>query len=171
MKKFFAAVAVLLLLTGCGSSAPEPEAELSEEPPVVEEMIPEAPVEQEEPVLPEETPAVSHEAQVLEGLVGDAVAYCYKYPEITDLPGAEAINEFYAELAENMVAYAQNKVFSTAADKYTVADVTGQYALAEDADTVAITYTVTVLYGDDTADQFDRTDVFDRVTGETVTHP
>lgn len=154
MKKLLLILLALLCLTACSKEqtpveTPEIETPVIEGP---EEVIPDEP-EQE---------TVAHTPKTLEGLVEDAVGYVYTYPEV-ELP---AVNDFYTELMGSLVDYAKQDVYKKAMERHTVADVTGDYRVTSGGKTFAVTYTVTVKYGDGETEHFDRMDIFDRESGK-----
>lgn len=158
MKKIMAALAALLLLTACGADktpaepAPVPETPVVEEQPV--EIVPE--------ILPEAPEAFVYTTKTMEGLVEDTVAYIYEYPEFDH---AE-INRFYTDLMASLVDYARQNVYTAAVERHTIADVTGSFTMLQAEETVTVTYTVAVEFADGESESFDRTDTFDRTSGQ-----
>ena len=181
MKKWMLILLALLLLTGCGAKKTETQ-EPVEKSPVQETQTPETP---EETTKPEavEIPVtingedksytemnldVAYETRTEDGLVEDTVGYVLEYPVFSGIDGAETINQYYQELMEYLTDYAASTVYSEAAERHTVADVTGSFeiAAADEGLQLGVTYKVAVKFADsDQEESFDRTDVFQPDTG------
>ncbi len=159
MKKIMAALAALMLLTACGAEKTPAEPAVVPETPVVEEPVTVTPE-----VVPEETDELQYTTQRLEGLVEDTVAYIYDYPQF-DQP---EINQFYTDLMTSLEEYAKGTVYTTAIERHTIADVSGSFDLTQTDETFTVTYTVAVEFGDGETESFDRTDTFDRISGQRI---
>lgn len=157
MKKIMAALAALMLLTACSAEKTPVEQPVQPQNPVVKEPVTVTPE-----AVPEEPDELQYTTQRLEGLVEDTVAYIYDYPQF-DQP---EINQFYTDLMTTLEEYAKSTVYTTAIDRHTIADVTGSFDVIQPENTVCVTYTVTVEFGDGETESFDRTDTFDLVTGQ-----
>lgn len=181
MKKWIAALLAILTLTGCQAAAPAPQ-EVPEEghtqasvpaveqEPAEEEKTVEIPVEIVEPEknYTEMNLDVDYETRTVEGLVEDTVGYIYTYPVFSGIDGAEAINTYYAQLMEYLENYARETVYAQAAERHTIADVSGTFEIvaADEGLQLGVQYTVSVSFGDEEApSSFDRTDVFHPDTG------
>ena len=159
MKKILATCAALLLLTACGAEKVPAEPTPVPETPVVEE-----PVEVTPEVVPEKTDELSFTTERLEGLVEDTVAYIYDYPQFGD----PVMDSFYEELMTSLEEYARGKVYTAAIERHTIADVTGTYELTQTGETVIVTYTASVEFGDGETESFDRTDTYDLSVGKWI---
>ena len=190
MKKLIAAVLAVLCLAGC--SAKEEKAEMigvtvvtQEEP--VEKPVEEAPVEQPpvqefeleieteapEEALPEDVEAgeggsVAVPVEAVEGLVGDAVGYSFQLPAFTEYAASGTMNEFYTELVNGLVEYANGAVNETCLKENCIASVYGTVQQATlTGDTLSVMYECRVEYSNsEDAVVNVRTDSFNIQTGE-----
>lgn len=179
MKKWMLICLSLLLLTGCGAKEPEAPEPVEEIPAQTETEAPEAPQEPETVEIPTTINGsdksytnmdldVEYETQTVEGLVEDTVGYVLEYPVFSGIGGAETINQYYQEMMDYLTQYVQTTVYTEAADRHTVANVSGSFAIAaaDEGLQLGVTYTVTVNFADSQEpESFDRTDVFQPDTG------
>ena len=189
MKRIFAALAVFLLLTGCGgpkmaettdvivmeepqAAAPAPEAEQpAEEEPAVEqlpiEINPDVPM-CEDGVEPDGEEA-DYEIEVVEDLVEDTVAYNLEKPVFQGLNGADKINSFYAEIILNLENFSKSQIFNEAMEKSCIADAYGNLDFARILDgELQVQYRFRAEFSDDTERENVRNDFFDIETGEPI---
>jgi len=189
MKKLIAAVLAVLCLAGC--SAKEEKAEMigvtvvtkNETPEVVEETPVEQPPVQEfeleieteapeealpEDVEPGEGGSVAVPVEAVEGLVGDAVGYSFQLPAFTEYAASGTMNEFYTELVNGLVEYANGTVNETCLKENCIASVYGTVHQATlTGDTLSVMYECRVEYSNsENAVVNVRTDSFNIQTGE-----
>lgn len=181
MKKWMLIFLSLLLLAGCGAKEPEAQTPVEEIPAQMEPETetPEEPQEQQTVEIPTTINEseksytkmdlnVEYNTQIVEGLVEDTVGYALNCPEFTGIGGAETINQYYQEMMDYLIQYVQTNVYNEAADRHTVANVSGSFAIvaADEGLQLGVTYTVTVDFADsEELESFDRTDVFQPDTG------
>ena len=186
MKKLIAAVLTVLCLAGCSAkeektdmigvtvvTKEEPAAvEVEKAPPVQEfelEIMQEAPEESlPEDLKPGEGGSVAVPVEAVEGLVGDAVGYSFQKTAFTEFAASEAINDFYAQLVDGLVEYANGTVNEHCLANNCIASVYGtvlRAALTED--TMEVIYECRVEYsGEQEGTVNVRTDVWNVQTGE-----
>jgi len=186
MKKLIAAVLAVLCLAGC--SAKEEKAEMigvtvvtknetpaveTEEAPPVQEF--EIEIEQENPeeALPEEPEpgeggAVAVPVETVEGLVGDAVGYSFQKTAFTEYTASETLNEFYSDLVDGLVEYANGAVNEKCLKENCIASVYGTVVQATlTGDRLDVMYECRVEYSSsEDAVVNVRTDSFNVQTGE-----
>lgn len=176
MKKLFAAVLALLLVTGCGAKEEEDHtAQIAPDPqPVAEDTENNAQNQEnstpvEIPVeitsVPEDAP---YEVELLEGLAGDAVGYSLEIPTFSKYNGNEVIHKFYVDMVDNLETYTQGTVHDTCLERHCMANVFGRVDGAWEEDgLLTVEYSYEVQFTDqEEPDVNTRTDVFDVETGE-----
>ena len=190
MKKLIAAVLAVLCLAGC--SAKEEKAEMigvtvvtkSENPVVETEKAPsvqefEIEVETENPqeALPEdlepgEGGSVAVPVEDVEGLVGDTVGYSFQKTAFTEFAASETMNDFYTELVNGLVEYANGAVNETCLKENCIASVYGKVLRATlTGDTLDVQYECRVEYSSrEDAVVNVRTDSFNVQTGEVTSN-
>ena len=182
MKKLIAAILAVLCLAGC--SAKEEKTDVVGVTVMPQQETVEAPVESIEPPVQEfeieitegqtEEPAVGEGSSVavpvelVEGLVGDAVGYSFQQPVFTEYAASEAMNAFYADLIEGLVAYGQGGVNDECLKNNCVASVFGKVLHATlTGDLLAVEYECRADYSGDHADAVNvRVDTWNVQTGE-----
>lgn len=180
MKKFrmFALGAALCaLLTACAGQA-GPSVELtpaSTQPaqdaqrPAYTEPAEEKPA-REIPV--EDAPTVIISTGVEDGFFDEVCSYRLEIPDIEDNddPALEKLEDYFDTFENSLETYCGTTVYNTAQERNTVANVTGTFTAAQDAERLTVHYTLTETYGDqpDAAVERTRTLVFDVTTGELV---
>jgi len=186
MKKLIAAVLAVLCLAGC--SAKEEKTEMigvtvvtktetpvveTEEAPSVQEFDIEIETENPQEALPEdlepgEGGSVAVPVEDVEGLVGDAVGYCFQLPAFTEYAASETMNDFYTALVNGLVEYANGAVNETCLKENCIASVYGKVPRATlTGDTLDVMYECRVEYSSrEEAVVNVRTDSFNVQTGE-----
>lgn len=192
MKKFriFALGAALCaLLTACaGQAGPSVEltpaktqptqdaqrpayTEPAEEKPAREIPVEEAPGICTLPEAPN-VPTVIISTDVEDGFFDEVCSYRLEIPNIEDNddPALKKLEDFFDTFENSLETYCGTTVYNTAQERNTVANVTGTFTAAQDAERLTVHYTLTETYGDqpDAAVERTRTLVFDVTTGELV---
>ena len=184
MKQFILMLSFILLFTGCSTNKSVSSDMIStSQQEAVEEMndpaeqsvddIVEVPIDIQEEDPSEITTAETVvspviDTVIIDGLVEDAVSFCFYIPVLSDYAGAETINNQYSDLSNSLNEYAKTTVYEKCLEQHTVADVTGTFVSASPAEQqLEITYTVEVKFADsDEKESFSRVDTFDLQTGE-----
>ena len=190
MKIWLWSLSLLVLLTACSTEKSAAEPQISTEPDnSVEEVAEKASSSSAETVeipisVQENDQTTSNDTQsnlsetaftgnvdtlIVDGLVEDAVSFCYYIPVFSDCNGAEKINEYYSELSDTLSDYSYSTVYTQCSERHTVADVTSNFSCSSvgEDQILKVVYTVEVKYADnDQPDSFSRTDLFDLETGE-----
>ena len=177
MKQLIAAVLAVLCLAGC--SAKEEKAEMIgvtvvTQGEAVEKPVEDAPVEQppvqefEIQIETEEDGSVAVPVEAVEGLVGDAVGYSFQLPVFTEYAASETMNEFYTDLINGLVDYANGAVNDTCLKENCIASVYGQVLQATlEGDRLDLQYECRVEFSNEDADTVNvRTDSWNIKTGE-----
>ena len=190
MKKLIAAALAVLCLAGC--SAKEEKTEMigvtvvtktetpvveTEEAPSVQEFEIEIETENPQESLPEdqqpgEGGSVAVPVEDVEGLVGDAVGYSFQKTAFTEFAASETMNDFYTELVNGLVEYANGAVNETCLKENCIASVYGTVLRATlTGDTLDVQYECRVEYSNsEDAVVNVRTDSFNVQTGEVTSN-
>lgn len=177
MKKLFALIFALLMLTACSKepSAPEVvqppvEQTVTEQP--QEGTVPEVQPEIILPDAPEQTviaspEAVSYTSELVEGLVEDAIGYSFEIP-VFDLSCNDAIRPHYEQLVSSMISFTTEVVYTNAMERGCVVSVYGYVSEATVIDNVlAVTYVYECDYSDaEESTEETRIDRFDLLSGQ-----
>jgi len=186
MKKLMAACLVLLCLTGCSQKTelakeigvtvvtqnpePSPAPIVPEEVPVdevpVEEPVEEIPVE----AAPIHGEPVEYESLMVDGLLEDTIGFGFEIPVFSGMDGAEQINQFYEALVDQLTEYTRQTVYESVQERSAMANVHGEVTFAEcQEDLLVVGYAFHVqIVGEDEVKTSERTDYFNRTTGEQV---
>ena len=183
LKLFALGAALCLALTACavqvGPAAQMAPAETlpmqDEQRPVVTGPAEEAPADDpicELPEAPADVPTVIISTGVEDGYFDEVCSYSLELPEIEDNddPALEKIEDFFDTLEDSLETYCGTTVYNAAQERNTVANVTGTFTAAQEAERLTVTYTLTEAYGDQpgAATERTRTIVFDVTTGAVV---
>ncbi len=124
--------------------------------------------------LPEapNVPTVIISTDVEDGFFDEVCSYRLEIPNIEDNddPALEKLEDYFDTFENSLETYCGTTVYNTAQERNTVANVTGTFTAAQDAERLTVHYTLTETYGDqpDAAVERTRTLVFDVTTGELV---
>lgn len=139
--------------------------EPAEEKPVRELPVEEVPAEKD-------VPTVIISTGVEDGFFDEVCSYRLEMPDIEDNddPALEKIEDFFDDFEDSLENYCGTTVYNEAQTRNTVANVTGAFTAAQEAEKLTVHYTLTETYGDqpDAAVERTRTLVFDVTTGELV---
>lgn len=138
--------------------------EPAEEKPAREIPVEEAPAQ--------DAPTVIISTDVEDGFFDEVCSYRLEIPNIEDNddPALEKLEDYFDTFENSLETYCGTTVYNTAQERNTVANVTGTFTAAQDAERLTVHYTLTETYGDqpDAAVERTRTLVFDVTTGELV---
>ena len=182
LKLFALGAALCLALTACavqvGPAAQMAPAETlpmqDEQRPVVTGPAEEAPAREipVEEAPAQDVPTVIISTGVEDGYFDEVCSYSLEIPEIEDNddPALEKIEDFFNTFEDSLETYCGTTVYNTAQERNTVANVTGTFTAAQEAERLTVTYTLTESYGDQpgAATERTRTIVFDVTTGAVV---
>ena len=145
--------------------------EPAEEKPAREIPVEEAPGICTLPEAPD-VPTVIISTDVEDGFFDEVCSYSLEIPEIEDSddPALKKLEDYFDTFENSLETYCGTTVYNTAQERSTVANVTGTFTAAQDAERLTVHYTLTETYGDqpDAAVERTRTLVFDVTTGELV---
>ena len=120
----------------------------------------------------QDAPTVIISTDVEDGFFDEVCSYRLEIPDIEDNddPALEKLEDFFDTFENSLETYCGTTVYNTAQERNTVANVTGAFTAAQDAERLTVHYTLTEAYGDqpDAAVERTRTLVFDVTTGELV---
>lgn len=120
----------------------------------------------------EDAPTVIISTDVEDGFFDEVCSYRLEMPDIEDNddPALEKLEDYFDTFENSLETYCGTTVYNTAQERNTVANVTGTFTAAQDAERLTVHYTLTETYGDqpDAAVERTRTLVFDVTTGELV---
>ena len=184
MKKRIAALLAVLCLAGCSA---DEKTEMIGVTVVTEKETVEAPVEEAPPVqefeieIEEELPedlepgeggSVAVPVEAVEGLVGDAVGYSFQKTAFTEFAASETMNQFYAELVDGLVNYANGAVNEKCLKENCIASVYGTVLRATlTGDTLDVQYECRVEYSNSEDAVVNlRTDSFNVQSGEVTSN-
>ena len=129
----------------------------------------EIPVEQ---APAQDAPTVIISTGVEDGFFDEVCSYRLEIPDIEDNddPALKKLEDYFDTFENSLETYCGTTVYNTAQERNTVANVTGTFTAAQDAERLTVHYTLTETYGDqpDAAVERTRTLVFDVTTGELV---
>ena len=182
LKLFALGAALCALLTACaGQAGPSVELTPAKTQPAQDAQRPaytepagqtparEIPVE-EAPA--QDAPTVIISTGVEDGFFDEVCSYRLEIPNIEDNddPALEKLEDYFDTFEDSLETYCGTTVYNTAQERNTVANVTGTFTAAQDAERLTVHYTLTETYGDqpDAAVERTRTLVFDVATGELV---
>ena len=182
MKLFALGAALCLALTACavqvGPAAQMAPAETlpmqDEQRPVVTGPAEEAPAREipVEEAPAQDVPTVIISTGVEVGFFDEVCSYSLEIPEIedSDAPALEKLEDFFDTFEDSLETYCGTTVYNAAQERNTVANVTGTFTAAQEAERLTVTYTLTEAYGDQpgAATERTRTIVFDVMTGDVV---
>lgn len=187
LKLFALGAALCALLTACAVQiGPAAQLAPAETQPMQEEQRPvytdpaeqtpaEAPARElpvEEVPAEKDAPTVIISTDVEDGFFDEVCSYRLEIPDIedNDAPALEKLEDFFDTFEDSLEAYCGTTVYNTAQERNTVANVTGAFTAAQEAEKLTVHYTLTETYGDqpDAAVERTRTLVFDVTTGELV---
>lgn len=169
MKRLFAVILMILMLTACAAEKPAPEQEkLPEEVEVTEEAVQE---ETAEETLPEE-PAeeeMPYESLMVDGVVEDTIGFGFEIPAF-DCPGSEAIGEYFDGFVQNMENFIRDVVYENAMSRSCIVSVYGTVDSATVEDNIlTVTYSYECQYSDAQEPEVETTVLrFDLQTGDVV---
>lgn len=143
----------------------EPAGEAPAEAPARELPVEEVPAEKD-------VPTVIISTGVEDGFFDEVCSYRLEIPDIEDNddPALEKIEDYFDDFEDSLENYCGTTVYNEAQTRSTVANVTGAFTAAQEAEKLTVHYTLTETYGDqpDAAVERTRTLVFDVTTGELV---
>ena len=186
LKLFALGAALCALLTACAVQiGPAAQLAPAETQPMQEEQRPvytdpaeQTPAETPARELPvEEAPAKDVPTVIIttdteDGFFDEVCSYRLEIPDIEDNddPALEKIEDFFDDFEDSLENYCGTTVYNEAQTRNTVANVTGAFTAAQEAEKLTVHYTLTETYGDqpDAAVERTRTLVFDVTTGELV---
>lgn len=187
LKLFALGAALCTALSGCVFNFGGPAAQLApaETQPMQEEQRPvytdpaeQTPAETPARELPvEEAPAKDVPTVIIttdteDGFFDEVCSYRLEMPDIEDNddPALEKLEDYFDTFENSLETYCGTTVYNTAQERNTVANVTGTFTAAQDAERLTVHYTLAETYGDqpDAAVERTRTLVFDVTTGELV---
>ena len=185
MKLFAMGAALFAALTACAVQAgPAAQMAPAETLPMQNEQRPvytdpagetparELPVQEVPADEPAAVPTVIITTDVEDGFFDEVCSYSLEIPEIEDNddPALEKIEDFFDTFEDSLENYCGTTVYNTAQERNTVANVTGTFQAAQEAERLTVAYTLTESYGDqpNAATERTRTIVFDVTTGEVV---
>lgn len=187
LKLFALGAALCAALSGCVFNFGGPAAQLApaETQPMQEEQRPvytdpaeQTPAETPARELPvEEAPAKDVPTVIIttdteDGFFDEVCSYRLEIPNIEDNddPALKKLEDYFDTFENSLETYCGTTVYNTAQERNTVANVTGTFTAAQDAERLTVHYTLTETYGDqpDAAVERTRTLVFDVTTGELV---
>lgn len=120
----------------------------------------------------QDVPTVIISTGVEDGFFDEVCSYSLELPEIedSDAPALEKIEDFFDTFEDSLETYCGTTVYNAAQERNTVANVTGTFTAAQEAERLTVTYTLTEAYGDQpgAATERTRTIVFDVMTGDVV---
>jgi len=170
MKRLFAMILMIFMLTACAADEPAPkQEELPQEIEITEEIVQEEELPEEE--LPEE-PAeeeVPYESLMVDGVVEDTVGFGFEIPQF-DCPGSEAIGEYFDGFVRNMENFTKDVVYENAMSRSCIASVYGRVdsAIVEDG-ILCVVYSYECQYSDAEEPEVETTVLrFDMQSGEVV---
>lgn len=170
MKRLFAIILMIFMLTACAAEKPQPQEEApAAETEVTEEIVREAPAEEEpeEPSYAEEE--MPYESIMVDGGVEDTVGFGFEIPQF-DCPGSEKIREFFDWTVQNMEDYTKEVVYENAMSRGCIVSVYGRVDSATVADNIlTVHYSYECQYSDAEEPEVESTVMrFDMTTGEPV---
>lgn len=183
LKLFALGAALCALLTACaGQAGPPVELTPAKTQPTQDAQRPaytepagETPAREipvEEVPAEKDVPTVIISTDVEDGFFDEVCSYRLEIPDIEDNddPALEKLEDYFDTFENSLETYCGTTVYNTAQERNTVANVTGTFTAAQDAERLTVHYTLTETYGDqpDTAVERTRTLVFDVTTGELV---
>ena len=187
LKLFALGAALCAALSGCVFNFGGPAAQLApaETQPMQEEQRPvytdpaeQTPAETPARELPvEEAPAKDVPTVIIttdteDGFFDEVCSYRLEIPDIEDNddPALEKIEDFFDDFEDSLENYCGTTVYNEAQTRNTVANVTGAFTAAQEAEKLTVHYTLTETYGDQPGAAVERTRtlVFDVTTGELV---
>ena len=187
LKLFALGAALCAALSGCVFNFGGPAAQLApaETQPMQEEQRPvytdpaeQTPAETPARELPvEEAPAKDVPTVIIttdteDGFFDEVCSYRLEIPNIEDNddPALKKLENYFDTFENSLETYCGTTVYNTAQERNTVANVTGTFTAAQDAERLTVHYTLNETYGDqpDAAVERTRTLVFDVTTGELV---
>lgn len=182
LKLFALGAALFAALTACavqvGPAAQMAPAETlpmqDEQRPVVTGPAEEAPAREipVEEAPAQDVPTVIISTGVEVGFFDEVCSYSLEIPEIedSDAPALEKLEDFFDTFEDSLETYCGTTVYNAAQERNTVANVTGTFTAAQEAERLTVTYTLTEAYGDQpgAATECTRTIVFDVTTGAVV---
>lgn len=183
LKLFALGAALCALLTACAVQiGPAAQLAPAETQPMQEEQRPaytepaeEKPVRElpvEEVPAEKDVPTVIISTGVEDGFFDEVCSYRLEMPDIEDNddPALEKIEDFFDDFEDSLENYCGTTVYNEAQTRNTVANVTGAFTAAQEAEKLTVHYTLTETYGDqpDAAVERTRTLIFDVTTGELV---
>ena len=183
LKLFALGAALCLALTACavqiGPAAQTTPAETlpmqDAQRPAYTEPAGEAPAREipvEEAPAESSAPTVVISTDVEDGFFDEVCSYRLEIPDIEDNddPALKKIDDFFDAFEDSLENYCGTTVYNEAQTRNTVANVTGAFTAAQEAEKLTVNYTLTETYGDqpDAAVERTRTLVFDVTTGELV---
>ena len=119
-----------------------------------------------------DVPTVIITTDTEDGFFDEVCSYRLEIPDIEDNddPALEKIEDFFDDFEDSLENYCGTTVYNEAQTRNTVANVTGAFTAAQEAEKLTVHYTLTETYGDqpDAAVERTRTLVFDVTTGELV---
>ncbi len=180
LKIFALGAALCLALTACavqiGPAAQLTPAETQpmqdEQQPVYSESAEQTPARElpVEEVPAQSVPTVVITTDVEDGFFDEVCSYRLEMPDIEDNddPALEKIENFFDAFEDSLENYCGTTVYNEAQTRNTVANVTGAFTAAQEAERLTVTYTLTETYADQpgAAVERTRTIVFDVTTGE-----
>lgn len=183
LKLFALGAALCALLTACaGQAGPSVELTPAKTQPTQDAQRPaytepagETPAREipvEEVPAEKDVPTVIISTDVEDGFFDEVCSYRLEIPDIEDNddPALEKLEDYFDTFENSLETYCGTTVYNTAQERNTVANVTGTFTAAQDAERLTVHYTLTETYGDqpDAAVERTRTLVFDVTTGELV---
>ena len=186
MKLFALGAALCAALSGCVFNFGGPAAQLApaetqpmqEQRPVYTDPAEQTPAETPARELPvEEAPAKDVPTVIIttdteDGFFDEVCSYRLEIPNIEDNddPALEKLEDYFDTFENSLETYCGTTVYNTAQERNTVANVTGTFTAAQDAERLTVHYTLTETYGDQPGAAVERTRtlVFDVTTGELV---
>ena len=119
-----------------------------------------------------DVPTVIITTDTEDGFFDEVCSYRLEIPDIEDNddPALEKIEDFFDDFEDSLENYCGTTVYNEAQERNTVANVTGAFTAAQEAEKLTVHYTLTETYGDqpDAAVERTRTLAFDVTTGELV---
>lgn len=183
LKLFALGAALCALLTACAVQiGPAAQLAPAETQPAQDTQLPaytepagETPARElpvEEVPAEKDAPTVIISTDVEDGFFDEVCSYRLEIPNIenNDDPALEKLEDYFDTFENSLETYCGTTVYNTAQERSTVANVTGTFTAAQDAERLTVHYTLTETYGDqpDAAVERTRTLVFDVTTGELV---
>lgn len=184
LKLFALGAALCAALSGCVFNFGGPAAQLApaETQPMQDTQLPaytepagETPARElpvEEVPAEKDAPTVIITTDTEDGFFDEVCSYRLDIPDIEDNddPALEKIEDFFDDFEDSLENYCGTTVYNEAQTRNTVANVTGAFTAAQEAEKLTVHYTLTETYGDqpDAPVERTRTLVFDVTTGELV---